>query len=102
MDKTLGAAEQGHSFDAVLMDMQMPVMDGYTAARALRDRGYRGLIIALTAHAMTADRQACLDAGCDDYSTKPVDREALIRLIGGYLQNATPSDLAQTACPTVS
>jgi signal transduction histidine kinase/CheY-like chemotaxis protein/HPt (histidine-containing phosphotransfer) domain-containing protein len=76
----LHAAEKT-PFDAVLMDMQMPVMDGYTATARLRESGFQGPIIALTAHAMKGDREKCAAAGCSGYLSKPVNMDELVRTV---------------------
>ena len=75
------AARDGTPFDVILMDMQMPVMDGYTATSKLRAEGYQGVIVALTAHALKEDRERCIRVGCDEYAAKPVNMPALLSLI---------------------
>jgi len=81
VEAALRAEKEGTPFNAILMDMQMPVMDGYQAAQKLRSAHYKGKIIALTANAMSEDRDRCLDAGCDDFASKPVNRAELIEQI---------------------
>ncbi len=71
-------------YDIVLMDVQMPVMDGITAVKHLRKHDYKKPIIALTAHAMKEERDRCLQAGFTEFLTKPVVREDLVNLLHSY------------------
>ena len=74
-------AAMSNDYDLVFMDIQMPVMDGYTAVRTLRAKGYEKPIVALTANAMQEDKERCLMAGCNDYLAKPVQREQIYSLL---------------------
>ena len=74
-----------HDYDLLLMDVQMPEMDGFTAARELRKRGATLPIVALTANALAGDRERCLTAGMDDYLSKPIHEEELLRVLERFL-----------------
>lgn len=78
-------------YDVVLLDMQMPVMDGYTAASQMRDDGFDKPIIALTAHAMRSDQEKCLSAGCSEYLTKPLSRTDLLNKLAEVVPVPPPT-----------
>ncbi len=80
---------QAQEFDLILMDMQMPVMDGLEAIRQLRTKGYRHPIVSLTANSMLSDREQCEAAGADAYLAKPVDPQKFYRVLNRYLAENT-------------
>lgn len=90
------AMAQGQFPDLILMDMSLPEIDGWEATRRLKaDPATCAIpIVALTAHAMANDRKKAMDAGCDDYHTKPMDFESLVRSLEAFLR--APNRLAQT------
>jgi two-component system sensor histidine kinase/response regulator len=79
------------NFDLIFMDVQMPKMDGMKAAREIRNGGHHSIpIIAMTAHAMKGYKQQCLDAGMDDYTTKPIKKEVVIKLLEKWVFHRQP------------
>jgi len=79
-------------FDLIFMDMQMPEMNGYDAVTTLRKEAYEKPIIALTANAMKGDENKCIDAGCNDYLSKPIDRKKLLKIIHEYLPSENSAE----------
>ena len=91
------AAESNIQYDLLLTDMQMPIMDGYTLARTVRERGIAISVVALTAHAMAEDRDKCIAAGCDDYATKPIDKASLLATCGQWIGKGGRSEPKPTS-----
>jgi CheY-like chemotaxis protein len=93
LDLVHESRRDGHPFDLILMDLQMPVMDGYEACRQLRGLGFDRPLIALTAYAMNEDSEECLKLGFDAHISKPIDWTRLMELIA-TLTKALPGDPA--------
>ncbi|MCK8515438.1 ATP-binding protein [Methylonatrum kenyense] len=87
VDMALQAMADEKAYDLILMDIQMPRLDGYGATASLRSKGYTSPIVALTAHAMAGEHERCLAAGCDDYLTKPILRPKLVEAVTAYLRS---------------
>jgi len=94
-EEAIKEAQKQH-FDLILMDKQMPVMDGMEAVKLLRQAGYKKPIVALTANALQQDRDECMQAGCDDFLPKPINKKKFIAVLSQYL----PVSASSTTNPT--
>jgi CheY-like chemotaxis protein/HPt (histidine-containing phosphotransfer) domain-containing protein/anti-sigma regulatory factor (Ser/Thr protein kinase) len=90
---------EGRPFDLILMDIQMPKLNGYEATQWLRQHGWKGPIVALTAHALADDLAKCLAAGCDDYLSKPITAVGLRAVLSRYVGQAAAADARPKGAP---
>ncbi|MFQ5501780.1 MAG: response regulator [Phycisphaerae bacterium] len=95
----LELAQEG-IYDVILMDMEMPVLDGFETVKQLREKGYSGVIIAATARTQPADKERCLEMGCDRFIAKPYQREVLTEMISSLKQEPLISSLSQDSSMT--
>jgi CheY-like chemotaxis protein len=102
VELAMAAVQERRPFDLILMDMQMPIMDGHAATRRLRSLGYTAPIVALTAQAMSEDRTRCLACGCDEFLSKPIDRRQLIEAVRFHAGRPSPESAPDEACETLS
>ena len=89
LEMLIKAEQEQRRYDLLLTDMQMPVMDGYVLTATLKQRKYKIPIVAITAHALEEDKQKCLDAGCDDYISKPISKNALLAVCQKWIPRAS-------------
>jgi CheY-like chemotaxis protein len=110
VNRVLAASRDGRPYDLVLLDMQMPSLDGYSAARELRKLGFASLpLIAFTAHASKQEQQKCEAAGCNGYLTKPIDQNLMFSTIAAHLNGGSkgappapaPTQTARTQTPAM-
>jgi CheY-like chemotaxis protein/uncharacterized protein YjeT (DUF2065 family) len=92
LEKVQASELSGNPYDVILLDMQMPELDGQATARQLRQDGWRRPIVAMTAHAMSGDAEKCIQAGCDDYLPKPVSVATLVSTVSRYLPRHGTAD----------
>ncbi len=97
VERALAAQADGRPYHVVIMDMQMPRLNGYDATARLRAAGYKLPIVALTANAMVHERTRCIDAGCDDYCTKPIDKYRFLSAVARWA-----SKVQRSTSPTVA
>lgn len=98
--RTVDLAMARH-YDLILMDMQMPVLDGYQATALLRQKGYRGPIVALTANALREDVEKAKNAGCTDFLAKPIDQKQFVRTISQYIHNVASKSTPKTSATPI-
>jgi CheY-like chemotaxis protein len=88
IERVRSARDAGQPFDLILMDLQMPVLDGLTATRTIRAEGFANPIVALTARAISTDREESFAAGCDGFLSKPMLRTELVRSLAAHLDHS--------------
>ena len=86
LDLIRDAQEEGRPFDVILMDMQMPILDGYAATRQLRQIGFTIPILAVTGRVLSEERKKCFEVGCDDFLAKPFHRADLIARVANCVR----------------
>ena len=96
-EKATRSSTEGKPFDLILMDLQMPKMDGLQTTRWLRNHGWKGPIVALTAHTMAGDREKCLAVGCDDYVAKATSLDELRAVVARHLRRESSVGSTATA-----